>query len=67
MSYSTRWHFYKKKFDIINQQNIEIKKLSEKGLNPNQISKIIEMPPSTIRHRVNSGFRRNKYDYFNSN
>ena len=55
--------YYKQKFEKINNQNIKIKELTEKGLTPNQISKIISMPPSTIRHRVNSGFKMNRYDY----
>jgi len=56
--------YYIERFEKINNQNIKIKELTEKGLTPYKISPIINMPPSTIRHRVNSGFKMNKYDYF---
>jgi hypothetical protein len=55
--------YYRKKFEKINNQNLKIKELTEKGLSPYQISPIINLPPSTIRHRFNSGFKMNKYDY----
>ncbi len=55
--------YYKQKFEKINNQNIKIKELAGKGLTPNQISKIIGMPAGTIWHRVNSGFKMNRYDY----
>lgn len=56
--------YYRNKFHKINNQNLKIKQLTQKGLNPYQISDIIKLPPSTIRNRVNSGFKMNKYDYF---
>jgi len=55
--------YYEKRFRKINNQNLKIKKYTLKGLNPYRISEIVNMPPSTIRHRVNSCFKSNKYDY----
>jgi DNA-binding phage protein len=60
---SNALNHYQKRFEKINNQNIRIKELTEKGLTPYKISPLINIPPSTIRHRVNSGFKMNKYDY----
>ncbi|MDP7180358.1 MAG: LAGLIDADG family homing endonuclease [Candidatus Woesearchaeota archaeon] len=55
--------YYEKKFRKINNQNLRIKKFTLKGMGPYQISKLIGMPPTTIRHRIDSGFKSIKYDY----
>ena len=55
--------YYRDKLEKVNNENLRIKEYVLKGMGPYQISKLINMPPTTIRHRIDSGFKSIKYDY----